>query len=237
MGNCGSSLRRRNREESSQGETELPNRPHTGGTQRRPRGNQGSKNLISTTPLNAPGQQTVGQQSNPREVAGADFNQYVTVDNIRIEQHSRTDREHAAGHDFMVTFDVTNTTTDYLRFTSTPPLEWREREYKNLMEWGVPIVKNSDGDMAIEKPDGRTFRDWKMAWNSTTLPPGQRQQIRIMDGPRVTNINQGKDGNPRTVHRTLDFDIGVPGNGPRVRAHQSIRVVNGVKEEELFQPQ
>ena len=229
MGNCDSSLqkKKRNRGESSQEEMELPNRPHTGGNQRRTRGTQGSSSLLPTS-LHPPERQTqtVGQESTPREVAGADFNKYITVDKVE-GKFDPIDEKYEAGHSFSACFHVTNTTSDILRFTSYPPLEWKEIIHKKDGAEGK--TEKEQVDQYAKKPNAATFIGWRWGWDNAIMP-NETKQIVIQDNARVRNINE----NNRTVSRSIEFDIGVPGNGPRLKATQNIEVINGVKKKLEF---
>ncbi|WP_375509726.1 hypothetical protein [uncultured Nostoc sp.] len=222
MGNCDSSLKKRNRGESSQEEIELPNRPHTEGNRRRRGGTQRSSSLLPTS-LNPPEQQTqtVGQESNLREVAGADFNNYMRVDKIEGD-FKPIDRKDEIGHAFQVTFHVTNTTSESLKFTSIPPLEWKEIIHK---QDSVEGKTTEQLDQYAVKPTSLTFYGWRRAWDEV-VRPNETKQVIIQDNPRLGNIYEGN----RTVSRSLEFDVGVPENGSRLKAGQNLEVKNGVKQ-------
>lgn len=222
--------RDRNRRRSQQG-TELqdiqPNRVF----QRTIGSNQG----ISTIPLNAPQQTQVGQESNPREVKGEDFNDYMRVDNIQVVHHTPINEPHEAGHSFVVEFTVTNTTSDYVRFTSTPPLLWKEIEHKEeTIEGTIKTTPPKDHDLYAEKPEAQTFYFWRTRLNET-IAPNETKKILVQDNPRLRNIDRDANGQPRTVSRHIDFDVRVPGSDLRVRAEQNIEVVEGVVKKINFQ--
>lgn len=235
MGNhqslCDKKDRNNRRGEPSQEEIGLQDSPPARVTQRRTGGTQGSSILPSSLYPPEQQRQTVGQESTPREVAGADFNQYIRVDEVTIPHVVQVNAAHEAGHIFIVEFTVTNTTSDYLKFTSTPTLEWREIEQKRE---GEIIPTHDDRDMYVEKPEGRTFKFWRLNWDQV-IKPNETKKILVEDRPRLININGEKNGIPRTVSRHLDFNVGVPGNGPRVRATQNVEVVNGVTRNIDFQ--
>jgi hypothetical protein len=227
---------RNRRGEPSERGTEFQNLPPNRAVQRRTGGTQGSNNLISTIPLNARQQQTqtVGQESTPREVRGEDFNDYMRVDNIQIIHQKAINQSHEVGHTFVVEFTVRNTTSDYLKFTSTPPVEWREIERKEENIGGKIQTTPKDHDLYAEKPEAQTFYSWRTMWNET-IAPNQTKKILIQDVPRLRNINKDANGQPRTVSRHLDFNIKVPGNNPSIKATQNLRVVNGVTQDIDFQ--
>lgn len=159
-------------------------------------------------------------------MAGADFNQYIRVDKVE-GKFNPINQKHEVGHVFLATFHVTNTTSENLRFTSTPPLEWKEIIDKQDSKKGET---KEQVDKYAQKPDSQTFYGWRTMWQEA-IEPNQTKQIIVQDVPRITNIDEGD----RTVSRSIKFDIGVPGNGPRLTATQNVKVSNGVKQELDFQ--
>ncbi|RUT01480.1 hypothetical protein DSM106972_065770 [Dulcicalothrix desertica PCC 7102] len=233
MGNCFSDQQERNRNrtrEASQQETELENLPPNRVTQRRTGDTQRNTSLLPQS-LYPPQTQTVGQKSNPREVRGEDFNDYMRVDNMEIVHCKPINQPHEAGHCFVVEFTVRNTTSDYLRFTSVPPVQWTEIEQKQENIGGKTQTEPPNNhDLYAEKPGAQTFNTWRTVWNKI-IAPNETMKILIQDVPRLRNINQDANGQPRTASRHIDFHIQVPGNSPSIRATQNIRVVNGVTQE------
>lgn len=207
--------------------TELSNLQQTGGTQRRTGSPHRSNNLVPPSAYAPERQrQTVGQESTPKEVAGADFNQYIRVDKLE-GKFDPIDQNHEVGHSFSACFHVTNTTSDILKFTTPPPLEWKEIIHKKDGAEGK--TEKEQSDQYAKKPNASTFIGWRWGWD-VPIMPNETKQIIIQDNARVRNI----DENDRTVSRSIEFDIGVPGNGPRLKATQNIEVINGVKKKLEF---
>ena len=229
MGNKCSQLKcygRNRREEPSQQGTELEHLPPARPPRGRTGGTQGGSRLPSISPYPPEQQtQTLGQESNPREVAGADFNNYMRVDDIRIGDKLEIKESHEVGHNFLVEFIVTNTTSNYLHFTEPPTVVWGETIRTTE---GVEGQTERQRDQYKEKPNAQTFLGWRMGWKEI-IKPNETKKIMIQDVPRLINLNQDENGRPRkrTASRSVEFDVSVPGNGPRWRATQNVEVVNG----------
>ncbi|MEP6519825.1 eCIS core domain-containing protein [Microcoleus vaginatus] len=161
------------------------------------------------------------QQVNPE-----DFRDYMELNRIKGE-FREISQDSEAGHIFLVTFTLKNKSEKRIEFTNTPPVEWIETESK--VNENTPDV-HFRRDMYTLNPNSNTFMSWRSVFtNQQRWNPGETKNVYIQDGPRIRGINE--DGRPpRTVWRTLIFDIGVPGTGPRLRATQHINVVRGAKQ-------
>jgi hypothetical protein len=222
MGNCASTRNRRERNSNAGQEgrefdnlsqqANRPRSPQTGTTSNFP-----ASNLPQT-------QASLENENAPREVNGADFNQYMTVESIKGEPKEMTTGQHDVGHNFLVKVNVRNRTTESLRFTSTPSIEWKE------------IIRKTDGENAqttteeldqYERlPTSQTFYFWRTAFEGM-IAPNEQKEIMILDRPKL-GIPQDKDNNVgRTCSRKVDFDIGLPESEKRLKATQNIEVVNG----------
>ena len=165
-----------------------------------------------------------------QQVNSENFRDYIELTDIE-GQYTEISQNHEAGHSFLVQFTIRNKTEKTIEFTDIPPVEWIETESK--VNEDTPEV-HLRRDMYALKPDSITFKFWRSEF--TTKPrwnPGEERKVFIQDVPRVTGINEEGQA-PRTVRRTLIFDIGVPETGKRLRATQHINVVRGAKQKVSF---
>jgi hypothetical protein len=231
MGNCASkgNRRERNRNENNDGGEEginLPSYP-------RPVTRIGEGSPANRLSASLQAQTQAPPENAPREVDGADFNRYMSVERIEVEP-KEDKSEYSVGHNVLVTVHVRNNTSESLNFITPPPLEWKETI--RTTEGSNGQSKTEEFDQYAKNSRSGTFVGWRMNWQDTIPPHGQKA-IFTQDNPTMSTYiaRQGEEKEPRTCSRTLDFDIGLPGSETRLKATQNIEIKNAEKIRNEFQ--